>query len=309
MTVVEKSTLLNLISQGNIQEAINQLLSMDISESKRKEAIVIASRYGKLKQQLRNGILTFEQSNVTENQIIAHLVDLINHHDDLPFPKEKAIDATNPTQPIIWKYITAAAVIIGILGSLAEVFNLINIFPSKQPAEKHQLTVFVTDTKGNVVLEHEGELNTSIGNRPMRETIGEDGRTNFGDILPEYLGDTITIGFKAEGWEIVDDKKNFVFSGAPIRLTVKKDEGLGTIKGVVRTRDGQGFISGALIRINTDTTVLTNNMGIFKIVLPEKMRVTSASESYDLIISKKGYKTIDRYYFPESNPEIRLEKE
>ena len=131
---------------------------------------------------------------------------------------------------------TAAAVIIGLLGSLAEILNFVNIFSTTASTEKLQLTVFVTDTEGNVVLEHEGELNTSIGNRPMREKIGEDGRTNFGDILPEYNGDTITIGFKAEGWEIADGNNTFVFSGEPIHLKVKKDDSLGIIKG--ETREG-----------------------------------------------------------------------
>lgn len=298
-----------MISQGDIQFALDKLLSLKISESSKKEAIAIAARYKKLKQENRLGMLSFEQSNLTENQITAHLIDLIHHPDDKPFPKDQSIDATNPSKPIIWKYVTAAAIIIGILGSLAEIFNFIHLFPKSQSEEKLQLTVFVTDTEGNVVLEHEGELNTSIGNRPMRETIGEDGRTNFGDILPEYKGNTITIGFKVEGWEIADGKNVFVFTGDPIRLKVKKDDSLGIIKGVVKSRDGQGFISGALVLINSDTTVLTDDLGIFKIILPEKMRVKKVTDAYKLTISKEGYATKEQYHYPKStDAEIRLEK-
>ncbi len=72
-------------------------------------------------QQNKLGILSFEQSNLTENQITAHLIDLINHPEDILFPKDKSIDTTNPAKLIIWEYITAVAVVIGILGSLAEV--------------------------------------------------------------------------------------------------------------------------------------------------------------------------------------------
>jgi hypothetical protein len=159
-----------------------------------------------------------------------------------------------------------------------------------------------------VVLEHEGGLNTSIGNRPMRETIGEDGRTNFGDILPEYLGDTITIGFNAEGWEIADGTNTFVFTGKPIRIKVKRDNSLGIIKGVVKTRDGQAFIEGAKVLINTDTIVFTDANGIFNVVLPERMRVKQVTDGYKLTTSKTGYETEVIYHYSKStDAEIRLD--
>ena len=309
MTNVEKSNLLKKISDGDIQSTLDALLSLEVNDSIKKEATVISYRYRKLKHQDRLGILSFEQSSLTENQITAHLIDLINHPDGEPYPEEKSINATNPRKPIIWKYVTATAIIIGILGSLAEVLNFVNIFSPNLKSEKLQLTVFVTDTKGNVVLEHEGELNTCIGNRSMRETIGEDGRTNFGDILPDYLGDTIKIGVKAEGWEIAGDKNTFVFSGGPIQLKVKKDDSLGTIKGIIKTRDGQQFIVGAKVLINTDTLIYSDENGIFNIVLPERMQIKNIATPYTLTISKEGYETKSVYYYAKSsNGDIRLYK-
>ena len=211
MTNEEKSSLLNLISEGKIQVVIDRLLSMEINESNKKEVIAISSRLKKLKQQIRLGVLSFEQTNLAENRISAQLIDLIEHFNDSSISKNELTGHTNPSKLLIGKYIFITVVVIGLLGSILELSNIINIIPTNESPEKLQLTVFVTDSEGNVVLEHTGELNTSIGNRPMRETIGQHGRTNFGDILPEHLGDTITIGFKAEGWEVVDSKKTFVF--------------------------------------------------------------------------------------------------
>ena len=172
-----------------------------------------------------------------------------------------------------------------------------------------QLTVFVTDTKGNVVLEHEGRINIPLGNRPLNEVIGANGRTNFPDITAENKGDTIQIGLDAEGWEIADGNNTFLFTGKPIHLKVKRDNTLGIIKGVVKSRDGQEFIEGALVRINTDTAVLTDALAIFKIVLTEKMRVKKETDSYLLTVSMEGYKTKTQYYYPKSSDaEIRLDK-
>lgn len=173
-----------------------------------------------------------------------------------------------------------------------------------------QLTIFVVDTNGNVVLENEGRLNIPLGNRTLNELIGANGRTNFSDITSENEGDTILIGLVARGWEIAGGNNTFVFTGDPIRLVVKRNDSLGIIKGVVKSLDGQEFIIGALIRINTDATVFSDSLGHFKIILPMEMRVTKETDRYLLTVSKEGYKTVTQYHSPMSSAaQIRLEKE
>lgn len=224
--------------------------------------------------------------------------------------QDKSQSAPNTSEPskVIWKYVKTVAVIMGILGGTAEVLNVLNLFPFNS-SRNLQLTVFVTDIKGNAVLEHEGKLNIPLGNRSLNEVIGTNGRTNFSDITGDNKGDTIVIGLDAPGWEIVDGKNTFVFTGEPIHLKVKKDDTLGTIKGVVKSRDGQVFIEGALVQINTDTFAVTNKLGVFRIVLPEKMRIKSDLERYLLTVSKEGYETQNEYYSPlSSDAEFRLNK-
>jgi len=198
---------------------------------------------------------------------------------------------------------------IGIIGSIASIIALLLIFFPFKEENAPQLTVFIVDSNNNIVLEHKGELNTSIGNRPMREMIGENGRTNFGDILPQYIGKTISIGFKAEGWDLINKNNTIVFDGEPIILKVQRDDSLGRIKGQVTTRDGQDFINKAEVMINMDTTLITDDKGIFEVILPIHMRIKDKSDGYKLTISKNGYKTRNQFFYPKSSEaEIRLEK-
>jgi len=153
MTYQEKTSLLTMIKNGNIQEAIDGILSIEMNENSKNEALTISSRYRILKQQSRLGVLSTEQENINENQIITSLIGLINSLNDQPYPKEK-LSSVHFTKSNTLRYILAAVGIIVILGIL----NFANIFPPKGTSEKLQLTVFVTDTKGNVVLENEGRL-------------------------------------------------------------------------------------------------------------------------------------------------------
>lgn len=302
MTTQEKAQVLKMISEGKVEQAIGRLLSMEGGERLKNEAVAIASQYRKLEQQNRSGILSFEQARVGNNQIVAQLVDLVNSSEGQSFAKPRLARR----QPLPWKLAAAAGIVIGIFGGLGEVMNLVNIFPRP---EKLQLTIFITDAKGNVVLENRGRLNIPLGNRSLNEIIGANGRTNFPDITADNLGDTLHIGLEADGWELAKSNPSFVFDGNPIHLTVKRDDSLGRVQGVVKSRDGQEFIAGALVLINTDTTALTDSLGIFRITLPEKMRVKKHTDRYRLTVSKKGYQTAAEYHAPgSSDAEIRLEK-
>ena len=300
MTEKEKNRLNKLIGEGNIKETFSQLKDKDWSENQRKSILSIFSRYNRLKRESQLGTINHEQEKVSENKIISQLIDFIDDPESAAASGRKIRRATLRTEIWIIAFLAVVSVII-----LFWVF-----VPSNKSNEVLQLTIFITDTKGNVVLEHEGELNIRLGNRSLNESVGEDGRINFPDIIPENNGDTIThIGLKAEGWELAAGQEFFVFEGKPIHLIVKRDKSLATIKGVVKSRDGQQFIADAQVRINNDTTILTDEQGIFKIVLPEEMQVTKSTDQYILTIEKGGYEVLVDYYSPRSSDaEIRLNR-
>lgn len=299
MTNQQKQHLKQQIEKGKIQAAIQDLNRFCTNTHLESKATAIAARYRSLQRKEMQGILSAADATVQQNQITQSLLTLLHQEDD---PAAAIIPTSTGLGNKKW------VVILGILGSIASIIGLRSGFFSVD--EDPQLTIFVTDTKGNVAIELEGELNTSIGNRPLNEPIGANGRTNFGDILPQHLGDSITIGLKAEGWELVHPNNRFAFTGAPIHLEVKRDDSLGWVKGSVLSRDGQSFLAGAEIRINSDTIIDTDARGNFKVLLPESMRVKKVTDGYQLTVSAEGYRTKTEQYYPKSSAaEVRLEKQ
>jgi len=264
------------------------------------EVIRVAGQYQEFEQNKRLGILSFEQETLQRNRLVNQLVQIIRQ-------EERSVKTSNSQLSSTSLKTQSWLKALGILGSLASIIGLWWVFKEPITAQPLQLTVFVTDQKGNVVLEQEGELNIPLGNRTLNATIGENGRTNFGDIPQNLKGTTIEIGLKAEGWELVDQDERVVFTGEPIKLQVSRDNSLGTVKGIVKSSDGQSMIQGARVLINSDTSVWTNEMGVFNLVLPEQMQVTNSTDRYLLTIQKEGYETKTQYHYPEgSDAEIRL---
>lgn len=303
MTKEEKEILLNLIKNGNVQTAIEKTLSLNLKNEWRHEALIISNRYQELKRKRRSGILSTQEETILNNQIVNDFLELIDFvHEQSNDEKKTAVSTERlKSEP---KKLYFGYILIGIIGSIAFIGLFLYFFPSEKQTAL-QLTVFVTDTKGNPVLENEGRLNIPLGNRSLNEVIGANGRTNFADITKDNKGDSITIGLEAKGWELVEEN-TFIFTGKPIHLKVKKDNSLGTIQGVILSRDGQDFIAGAKIMINADTTILSDADGKFKVILPKHIWVKKHSEKYQLKISKEGYKTESKYYRPNDIDEIRL---
>lgn len=305
MNKQQKKKLLLLISKAKIQEVVDRLLLLDLEEVYKKKIYNISAQLKQFQQKSEEGTLSAENKTIFQNQITARLIEIITSSPQQVLPLKTAFPLINPQSN---SSITRKK-IVGLIGFTVFIIGLFYYVASLNHTNIPQLTIFVTDTKGNVILQHEGEINISIGNRSLYETIGQNGRINFGDILPIYLGDSIQIGFKAEGWELAKPSNSFVFTGNPIKIMIKKDNSLGVIKGSVRTRDGQTFLPNALVRINSDTSILTNNLGNFKIILPEKMQIPKENHSYILTVSKAGYITESLPYNPKSSAaDFRLEK-
>lgn len=304
----------NPAEQKTLREKVNQVMTL-LMNRQTAEIDDLAGRYPAfetLLQKLRQkGIIYIENGKV-----IPLKTKILNAWSKLNTPEkynsflelmEKSVEKKKTVfkNKKELKWILSIAIIAMI--SFLMKWGLNRLFGDEVAKEIPQLTVFVTDTNGNVVLEHAGEVNTSLGNRPLRETIGEDGRVNFDDLQKSYLGDTLQLGFKAEGWELVHPDTLYVFTGAPIRLYIQRN--LGVIKGTVRSRESGEYLAGAAIRINTDTIIYTDVDGIFNTKLPPKFQVPSVHQRYKLEVSAPGYESKSEYYQPLSTPaDIRLKK-
>lgn len=296
MTEDNKERVRNLVSEGELSQAIEALAAMTSSRRDKDQVTLLLTDLRSLEKKTLEGIISEPEERLVHNQLAKRVLQFMSPRADHNPPDKSAYFPFNKLLliPIV---VLVLATTWWFGGSLL-------------PPSQRQLTVYVTDVNGNVVLEQEGEIHIPLGNRPLNAQIGEDGRVNFGDILSEYVGQPIKIGLLADGWEIVGNKNEFVFTGEPIHVVVQRDNSLGTIKGSVRSRDGQQFLADAEIRINSDTVIYSDENGFFRVLLPPKMRIDDANRSYVLSVSKEGYKTKDAYYNPKSSEaEIRLEKE
>lgn len=178
-----------------------------------------------------------------------------------------------------------------------------------QPLE---LTLMLRDEQGNEVpelLQQSATVMIQVGDRLVEERIGTNGKVYIPDILPENKGKTVQVELKAEIWEIVPMESPIIFLGEPIQLSIRREEQLGKIKGSIKTLVGRMPIEGAHIRINTDTSLISNEFGEFDALLPTSIRVTQKDATYKLTVSKKGFQVKEVYYSPYSPPiEIRLQK-
>lgn len=170
-----------------------------------------------------------------------------------------------------------------------------------------QLTVYVHGPKSpsDVVLQNTGKLLITLDNDRRSAIIGENGRTNFGEIPAGFRGQEILVGLEAEGYELAFPGKKYRLGDEPVYLEVKRDNALGIIQGIVKDRSGEHFIGGALVMIDQDTTTTTDSLGRFRILLPPDHQ----RETYSLTIKKAGFKVKNEYYKPKSGKiEVRLER-
>lgn len=212
----------------------------------------------------------------------------------------------SPAGEILWKKIGYAALLATLLSGLADLFGLVHIF-SGGSEQSLQLTVYVHGPRGqsDVVLQNTGKLLITLDNDRRAALIGENGRTNFGEIPVKFRDREILIGLEAEGYEPAFPDKKYRLDDKPVFLEIRRDNSLGLIQGIVKDRSGEQFLVDALVMIDQDTTVRTDSLGRFRLLLPAGKH----RDRYLLTVKKEGFKTRTDYFLPKTGPlEVRLEK-
>ncbi len=203
-----------------------------------------------------------------------------------------------PSKRVLLKWYYLVGILVGLLTIAQFAFD----FLGPDSDQSLQLTVYVHGEKNqqHIILENTGKLVVDFDNDRRTPMIGENGRTNFGEIPEKFNNREIGIGLEATDYELVYPQKTYKMDGKPIYLAVRKDAGLGRISGSVKSRDGRTFLAGALVLIGTDTSTTTDENGIFKIMLPPKMQVKDSKSYYVLTVKKDGYAAITENYYPKS---------
>lgn len=266
-------------------------------------AVLLWQQFNENERHRGINLISTEEHNRIETRIHRAVLDLI---DELPGnelnPKSDA-SSNEPSHSIdnalnirIWLFLAITLLLV--------IFLFFKFFPSE---DSMQLTVYVQDAEGRLIaeLQNNGKVIVDFGNDRRAPLIGENGRTNLGEIPKKFRGETIPIILAANGYEPVEPGKKYMLDGKQVYFLVQRDKSLGTIQGIVQARSSGEFIAGALVMIDHDTTTLTDNMGRFRLVLPEKMH----KKEYLLTIKKTGFKDANEIFYPNTAPaDIRLEK-
>lgn len=301
MTRREKDRLSNLLRKGKVKQVLDELKRISLSSEERNEAIAISSQYELFSKDKRYGVLENDVKRRGENQIILRVIEFLDHveindngtevkHSEEGFSKSKKNSRRDTFK---W---------IGFVGSIASIIGL-GLYFLPKTEKVLQLTVFVVDDKGNVAIENEGRLNIPLGNRSLNAPIGADGRTNFGDIPSNLVGDSITIGIDAEDWRVKNGANRFLFIDEPIQLVVENTFSTNILKGSVVEKETGLPIDNALLSINNDTTITSDENGAFRILLP-----TPEDEMYQIRVYKKGYYPANHNYSETDGNIIELVK-
>ncbi len=308
-----KQHLRTLIATGKTKQAIQQLLNytQTLSDQDLQQEIIMQSaRFEDYQKANRLGTSTAEDNRLSQARINQALLDII---DRLPAndvkspvpPKETASTPVN-TKTDWWKYVTATAVIIGILGSLAEVFNFINFIPAKS-SDTAQMTIYVHGPNGlqDYVIENEGEVLVDLDGDRRFAKIGEKGRTVFNEIPAKFQGQLLPVGIKADGYELAQPDSKHLWEGKAIYLKVQPASSLREIKGIVKNQDASELLANVQVMIENEFTTMTDSLGRFTYTVEAKR----VKDKYTLSFRKEGFEPLTEYYYPQSSQEFRLKKE
>ncbi len=317
MLKTQNQQLKDLIAKGHLDQVLKYLTvyTQSLPDQDDYNSIIQLSARWKTNERAHSlGTLTNSDYNTERNRINQAVLDLMDALiDHIPDPeiedkaKKKPSDLPSSTPKTdLWKKVGYIGLILGILASMVKIIEFCNK-PSAASDEAMQLTVYVQGTNGQPIaeLQNNGKIIVDFGNDRRAPLIGENGRTNLGEIPEKFRGKPIPIILQAEGYEPVDSANKYTMNGQPIYYLVRPDNSLGTIQGIVKDRSGEKFIEGALVMIDQETTLTTDQLGRFKVVLPvDKQRTT-----YTITVKKEGYKVKSEYFKPKTGAmEIRLDR-
>jgi len=207
-----------------------------------------------------------------------------------------------------WTYITSAAVIVGIIGSIAGTANIIkqNFFSSSSSGSSAQVTVYVHGPEGtqDIILENEGEVIIDFDGDRRTAQIGDQGRTVFTEIPEKFIGKPLHILINSDGYEETDPEAPYEWKDNSIYVPMVPDKSQGKISGIVKSSDGAFLLDNARVLIDNEWATITDSLGRFYLDI-ETSRI---KERYDISIFKDGFTPVSEYYYPNSSKEFRLKK-
>jgi hypothetical protein len=137
-----------------------------------------------------------------------------------------------------------------------------------------------------------GELSVFIDNKEERKQVLANGEVVFKQLAASSKGQKVAIKLQTEDWKIETDS---VVLDKILNLNIIPNGSLSTITGNIKTSTG-ATIANVSIGIDNDTTITTDMNGNFNIKLPYRLQ----KPFYVLHFQKKGFQSLQKYYYPKS---------
>ncbi|MCB9053661.1 MAG: carboxypeptidase regulatory-like domain-containing protein [Lewinellaceae bacterium] len=207
----------------------------------------------------------------------------------------------NPGHPW-WRYVTAAAVIIGILGGLAEVLNFINPFPvAIVTPDSDTVTVLAHGPAGkdDLVLPNRGVVKLIYGDAIISKQINNEGEATFKQVPERFFQPDARVEIlfhdpEGEPYRAVHHDSLYQLNrGEYIALPVKL-QGLGQIRGIVKDSRSGDPVEGVRVSVHQDVYTFSNQYGEYSLQIPpEKQAKFQTIRAY-----KEGYESFEQANVP-----------
>jgi len=162
-------------------------------------------------------------------------------------------------------------------------------------------SIYLRDSVSGIPIKDTGTILVKGEDYSQRLKIDNNGSVLLVRIPAKLRNTTTEIELDAQGWLLGNGTKvsKIKLIGPDTSLIVKRDNSLCCIYGYVEDSKTERFLSGVTARIGDDSDITKAN-GTFTIKIPAQ----SQSESYRLILDKKGYYHKEQDVFPQGHKEI-----
>lgn len=295
-----------LIANGEIHEALTQLRTLLEHSPKLDEVLLQSARHSSVLQQVRQGVISYDNENLTKNQITAGLLSLLSEVEEqaakpaIQEELKQAISIVNGKNILIGSTITSGGnVHIGDQTVHTEsdgskrlrqfLFLLVPIlaiggaylwFQYQEMQRPLQLSVVIENQSLNDELpDPTGTMTLTYGGEPVTVKDVTD-KAFFNQIAANFRSDIFRLQYVADGFVKVDTSFKYVES---INLAVRRNDDLATLKGNVVDQDGVPLKD---VEVSIDCcTSQTTAAGNFLLDIPveqqrSKQRLTVFKEGY-----------------------------
>lgn len=291
--MIEKETILELVSNGRTAEALDKLLSMDLPLKDRSFVIGIKASFEQMRRDSIKGVLSFEQQTTEQNRINDRLLYFLNEEAARsPFAR-----ISGNSRYKLWEYFVGAGVMVSILAGIFQIAggSIINIFYGGSP-ESFTITVFVHGKKGkdDRILKNQGQVMLGLRTNEMPCSINEKGEATFKEIPIGFKGQKVSIRIEhPQPYRATHPDSLYLLEPNAAIFVEVALEGTNVIKGKVMDFYTEQWLDSVRVSVENVATY-SDHYGWFELEIPENKQRKFQRVSF----FKKGYEIAEMDSIP-----------